>query len=282
VSLRALLKQPKVTGASGLSAAATFGAEAPDGLADWAQEVARAGRDGAFAMPDLPGAPVRMLAASAGFRHTRNGVIAVWRDGAAADWSESDKNLIEGIGSHLGIALAQVAQHEQLSSLARTDGLTGLINARTFRRLLARRLADARGGALVYVDLDNFKIVNDRHGHERGDAALQAVALNLTEAVRADDVVARQGGDEFALWIDDADYDAVERVARRVVAIREALLPHAGAPDRPLGLSVGCVVVPPGAAVDENALLAHADAAMYRVKRGGKGNYVIETMGSQQ
>jgi diguanylate cyclase (GGDEF)-like protein len=242
--------------------------------------VIRAGRDGAFAMPDLPGIPARMLAASAGYRHTRNGVIAVWRDPAAPDWSDSDKKLIEGIGSHLGIALAQIAQHEQLASLARTDGLTGLVNARTFRRILARRLVEARGGALVYVDLDNFKLVNDRHGHERGDAALQALALNLLGAVRVDDIVGRLGGDEFALWLDEVDHAALARVAARVIAIREALLPHAGAPDRPLSLSVGCVMVPRGAALDENALLARADAAMYRVKRGGKGNFVIETIGS--
>ena len=267
----------RVGGDGGLIAAAHHGGAAPDAAAEAARAAIAAEASGPAAI-ERQGA--RIVAACADYRCARNGAIVVWRASDAAPWSESDLLLIAGIAGQLGIALAQIAQHEQLAQLARTDGLTGLINARTFRRVLARRLADAprpgRGSALVYVDLDNFKAVNDRHGHERGDHVLQTLARHLGSVVRAGDVVARLGGDEFALWLDDVDHGDAERIAKRIVALREDLAPMSGAPDRPLGLSVGCIVISPEAHPGDEALVARADAAMYRIKHNGKCGYAIE------
>lgn len=269
----------RLAGEPGLVAAAHHGARPPAGV----EAAARAAFDADGGAPvAIDDGEARMIAASADYRRARNGAMVVWRAADGPAWSESDRLLVAGIAGQLGIALAQIAQHEQLAALARTDGLTGLVNARTFRRILARRLAAAprsgRGNALVYVDLDNFKLVNDRHGHERGDQVLQAVARALTDVVRAADVVARLGGDEFALWLEDVDRDDAERIARRIVAIREDLAPLSGAPDRPLGLSVGCIVLDAAANPGEPDIVARADAAMYRIKHAGKSDYAIETM----
>ncbi|MBL8837366.1 MAG: sensor domain-containing diguanylate cyclase [Alphaproteobacteria bacterium] len=269
----------RLAGESGLVPAAHHGARPPGGI----EEAARAAFESAGGAPvAIDDGAARMIAASADYRRARNGAMVVWRAADGPAWSESDRLLIAGIAGQLGIALAQIAQHEQLAALARTDGLTGLVNARTFRRILARRLAAAprpgRGSALVYVDLDNFKAVNDRHGHERGDQVLQTVARRLGEAVRAADVVARLGGDEFALWLEDVDRADAERIARRIVAIRDELAPLSGAAERPLGLSVGCVVLDPAASPSEQDIVARADAAMYRIKHAGKSDYAIEPM----
>src|SRR5215216_2317798 len=98
---------------------------------------------------------------------------------------------------------AEQARTKELEASAETDALTGVFNRRGFERELKRSLAYVKRywtrAALMYVDLDRFKPVNDRHGHAAGDAILQAVGAVLTGAVRASDTVARLGGDEFGL-----------------------------------------------------------------------------------
>ena len=170
-------------------------------------------------------------------------------------------------------------QARQLAALARFDSLTGLPNRRHFEEALVQaRARSLRGGlplALLYIDLDGFKAVNDTLGHEGGDLLLQGVALRLLESVRATDLVARLGGDEFTVLLEAAGtLGQVEEICGRVL---EALsLPHSidGHPVVATP-SIGAVVLCDEES--EESLRRRADLAMYDAKRAGKGRYRLVT-----
>jgi diguanylate cyclase (GGDEF)-like protein len=152
----------------------------------------------------------------------------------------------------------------EMVRLAEHDPLTGLGNRRAFDRAMNELQAAGEPGAVIVLDLDNFKQVNDRLGHQRGDEVLRAVARSLWRGVRESDVVARLGGDEFGIVLQRADTERAERVAADLRAgVIEAC---ASLPLRkPVDASVG--VAPLGEAPgDATELLARADAAMYRTK----------------
>lgn len=222
--------------------------------------------------------PSPIIAADARYRRDANGRIVLWRAAGAPAWTPADRALLAKVSDQLGVALAEIAERETLERLSSTDALTELLNRRAFVERLAQRLARARrgdgGGALVYVDLDNFKLVNDRAGHDRGDAVLKAVAALLCRTARPTDLVARLGGDEFALWLQDTDGAGAESRARRLVADAAVLGAFDVDPARRLGLSVGVAAFDPAGGESAEALMARADQAMYRGKHGGKGRIV--------
>jgi diguanylate cyclase (GGDEF)-like protein len=155
-----------------------------------------------------------------------------------------------------------------LETRAEIDPLTELLNRRGFERELRRALAyvdryDA-SGALIYLDLDAFKPVNDRHGHAAGDAVLKAVAALLLRQVRASDLVARHGGDEFVVLLWNIDAAGAQAKARDLeVAIAGMSARHGGAA-LSVGASAGAVMLAP---LDTPAkALARADRAMYARK----------------
>lgn len=168
---------------------------------------------------------------------------------------------------------AMAARVAELEAHAERDPLTGLLNRRGFAGELARAVSHVQryGGrlVLVYLDLDDFKPINDAFGHAAGDAVLQAVAATLTAAVRVSDAVARLGGDEFAvlLWnLSDADAAAkAERLERRIT---ETTVSWEGS-TLAVGASAGIAPLDDG---DPAAALAAADAAMYRRKRTRHGH----------
>ncbi|MBT9512019.1 MAG: diguanylate cyclase [Acidovorax sp.] len=162
----------------------------------------------------------------------------------------------------------------RIRHVAEHDGLTALLNRSAFLHTLQAAVADARrpgrGFAVLYVDLDGFKPINDRFGHAVGDQLLTWVAQQLTQAARGDDVVARLGGDEFALLQRGVtDRDSAYRLAERLV---QAI----GQPTEieshfiQIGASVG-IVMAPADAVDAEELLRKADSAMYLAKASGRG-----------
>ncbi len=208
-----------------------------------------------------------------------NGVLVLWRDGAIGAWTEDELDLAVSAAEHLGIVIEQAAQYQRLEQLSRTDGLTGLLNRRSFVADLGRRHARvARGdapGTLVYCDLDNFKQVNDTHGHERGDEAICDLARLLEGATRGSDLVARLGGDEFALWLEQTGAESAASRARDLLKRAEALKVHSGRADSPLSLSLGIAVLEPGSDESLEALMARADLAMYGSKQRGKGRFTI-------
>lgn len=157
-----------------------------------------------------------------------------------------------------------------------TDPLTGLDNRRSFTAKLEKRFGAEGGsrasdtGALFYVDLDNFKQVNDRHGHQRGDEALLDVAALLKEQTRAGDLAARLGGDEFALFLADMDHAAAERKAKLLLELAERLRVYSGDADHPLGISLGIALHEMKKGESLESLMRRADEAMYGAKRAGK------------
>jgi len=171
-------------------------------------------------------------------------------------------------------ALAELARaNRALHDLALADGLTGIGNRLALERHL-ERVRDGSGGtsAVVAVDVDRFKDVNDTHGHGAGDDVLRAVADRLQALVRADDVVARLGGDEFVVLLAGADVGRAEQIARR---LRDDVggepIPTRAGPV-PVTVSVG---VADGAAADVDRLLQLADSALYLAKAEGRDGVAV-------
>ena len=178
---------------------------------------------------------------------------------------------------------------QKMELLSRSDPLTGVFNRRRFDETLEAQLAQARryrrSGALLIVDVDHFKRVNDEFGHAAGDEALRAVARLLASNLRATDtlgrdaagLVARLGGDEFALLLPETDAAGAEAVAGRLVeAVAAEPLELGGKPVR-LGVSVGAATFGEGEFPSAEELLAAADRAMYVVKAAGGGGASIES-----
>ena len=163
---------------------------------------------------------------------------------------------------------------ENERTLARTDFLTGARNRMSFMnevdQEILRALRHGQSLSLIYIDLDDFKSINDRLGHREGDRLLQAVGETLLETVRGIDSVARLGGDEFVILLPNADSEAAAIVAPR---LREALLNRMLLDLWPVTFSIGVLTcpVPPGSA---EQLIHRADELMYRAKQGGKDRLV--------
>lgn len=173
------------------------------------------------------------------------------------------------------------AEHvKQLDDIAHNDMLTGLSNRRSFTTsassLLA--LAERQGSmtAVLMLDLDGFKNVNDTLGHEGGDMLLREVAQRLGQSVRNSDLVARLGGDEFVVFLPEFDsVDGVKGVAQKL--LESLCQPYVLAPNQPcppVGASVG-IAWSPDHGEDLNTLMRHADMALYEAKRAGKRQYAV-------
>ena len=162
--------------------------------------------------------------------------------------------------------------------LAATDPLTGALNVRRLHEELGREIGRlARGGAgfaLGYLDLDNFKQVNDRLGHLAGDRLLQEIVAALRTVMRRSDLVARVGGDEFALLLPATDEAGARSVLEDLrTRLRSALAAH----DPPVRFSAGAVVVT-DPTTDAESVLHRADDLMYEAKRQGKDTAMVAVM----
>lgn len=185
-----------------------------------------------------------------------------------------DTGRTQGWRGVLSDVTAKIEAERGLWRLAHTDSLTGLANRFTLRDGLAQVLRDERGSALLMLDLDHFKTVNDTLGHSVGDELLQAVAQRLRACVRPGDLVARLGGDEFAvLMTHSGDAEVASALAQRLVdALQQPLELH-GRRLR-IGGSVGVALrVDESVGVDE--WLIQADTALYAAKEGGRGQHVL-------
>jgi diguanylate cyclase (GGDEF)-like protein len=181
----------------------------------------------------------------------------------------------------VGVAIAGLSQlrrtQAQLELLATHDPLTTVLNARAFASQVAQELGrNRRYGrplALIYLDLDDFKKVNDAHGHATGDAVLRLVADAMRSAVRQSDFVGRLGGDEFGVLMPETDGSVAHSVANRLAGgIRTVFR---GTPS--VTASIGVVAVT-GTEAGSDELLRKADQAMYEAKRAGKDRVVQVTM----
>ncbi len=197
----------------------------------------------------------------------------------ARHWSINGKRLVDEDGRTAGwrgvIAdvTEQVMAQERLQHLAHTDSLTGLANRFTLHGALRAALAQQRLVALMALDLDHFKLVNDTLGHAAGDQLLQTVAARLLACRRPADLIARLGGDEFAvLVLDDVDGSLdVDALSQRLIDVLEEPVEINGRSLR-ASASIGVArCVDPDVSADD--LLVHADIALYAAKKGGRGRY---------
>ena len=207
------------------------------------------------------------------FHGQRNGAALFWREREHGEFTGEDRAILDDATAALGATIAQVINHECALVLSRTDALTGLLNRRGFvdeaERRLARFAHQAQPACMLYLDLDNFKLVNDTRGHQAGDAALREIARILHDNSRSGDLIARIGGDEFVMWLDGVTEATAERRAATILTHCAALAELSGNPARPLGASVGLAVPIAGRRESPEELLARADAAMYGAKRRG-------------
>ena len=182
------------------------------------------------------------------------------------DSASFDASAVEALALIAATAVHRVAQAEASERAALLDPLTGLRNRRAFTQQLAAAVAADTAVAVLFVDLDGFKAVNDTLGHAAGDELLVEVSHRLRSTVGTEAWPARLGGDEFAVLLPDRLPGVVEDVGDAVVAaLREPFLLSAG--PATIGASVGIAPAVPGEAAD--ALLQRADAAMYAAKRAG-------------
>jgi diguanylate cyclase (GGDEF)-like protein len=171
-----------------------------------------------------------------------------------------------------------LAFHDSLTELANralfADRLqVALTRSRPRSPLLQDAIAPPATPAVLVIDLDYFKLVNDSLGHASGDVVLRAVAQRLQAVVRPSDTVARLGGDEFAVLCEGASAEQVARVAQRVVDVLSAPIAFDGV-EAFVGASIGVAVAPMGS-TDGDGLIRDADIAMYRAKENGRGRFVV-------
>lgn len=187
---------------------------------------------------------------------------------------------VAGVHAMVQDVTAKKREEKRLIRLARMDSLTGLLNRAGFYERLDNALARSRDQdsmlALLYLDIDHFKEINDTHGHAVGDALIRAFAARLSERVRASDIVARLGGDEFTVIIEGMpDVEDVKAVAAKLItAMRRPFEVDGEARPLSVGTSIG-IALCRAAALSTSALVARADAMLYEAKQAGRGTFRI-------
>jgi two-component system cell cycle response regulator len=205
-------------------------------------------------------------------RDGRQGVGAMVVFGAPDQLGDAVQGRLVGLAEESGPRLAMAVAIRAAETRAETDELTGLWNRRALDRAMQ---SDASAEcALLLVDLDHFKKLNDSFGHTAGDAALRHVARVMRAALREQDLAARVGGEEFACWLPNTPLRLAREVAERVrQSVGAARLYWAGA-ELSIACSVG-VAAKPDTVLQTANLYAAADAALYRAKEGGRNRVEV-------
>lgn len=202
-------------------------------------------------------------------------VVQLWVTLTIAPIRDEKGALSHFVGALQDISFIKQSQ-KQMEQLAYFDSLTGLANRSYFRNQLRKALAMSQRGyysfALLYFDLDEFKLINDTLGHDAGDELLIEVAKRLTSRLREDDTIARLGGDEFAVILNDIKNKL--HAGQIAASLQEAFQDPVklGTHTVAISASIGITIAPEDA-VDEELLLKHADLAMYEAKAKGKNTY---------
>ena len=247
-----------------------WGSNAPVWIADVAQEInmrrgpaaLKAGLHSIFAFPILVGEEFY-------------GVIELF----GREARQPDPGLVgvvHTIGSQLGQFMARKAAEQNLRFVASHDPLTGLFNRNIFNERLHQALAQAarfeRSLSLLFIDLDGFKLINDTHGHNAGDALLAELAARLRTTLREGDVIGRMGGDEFVVLIEEfAEVSQVAEVAKKLLdTVTRPFVLHGQSCQ--VTASLGISIYPDDGS-DAQTLLKNADMAMYLVKQQGKNSF---------
>ena len=200
----------------------------------------------------------------------RSGVLALTR--TSVQESQFSDEFLSGIADSLSRSLCNAREYSRLKTLSMRDHLTGLYNRRVFDAMLEveARKRTSKPFALLLIDLDNFKAINDSHGHGTGDEVLVHVAQMLRLNFRKSDIPARYGGDEFGVLLPETSLESAQRIAERfrgrVAACSSALSDRKILPT----VSVGIAAVTDRANLEIAHMVAEADRALYRAKAPGK------------
>ncbi|MDJ0395643.1 bifunctional diguanylate cyclase/phosphodiesterase [Rhodococcus sp. G-MC3] len=203
------------------------------------------------------------------------GVLSVYSH-AVRGYADRDIGFLHTVADVLSAAIRRVELDRQLRQRSMSDQLTGLLNRagayECIDNAIERAERDGTVVAVLLLDIDDLKIINDSLGHDAGDVALTRFAERLRSAVRHSDTVARLGGDEFLVVGDVDDIDHARRLAREITAAIAGPDPEGDAP-RPLSASIGITVSEPG--TSRRQLIHRADLAMYRAKESGSGRNAV-------
>ena len=211
-----------------------------------------------------------LIAASLHHEETDFGAFISWFQHERT-FDEEATPLAEALAGQAAQALATLRLQAQLAHAATHDDVTGLPN----RRLLQAQMGEvvgATGCAVLFIDLDGFKPVNDLLGHQAGDRMLRDVGQRLLRGVRPGDLVARYGGDEFVVVCEVSEPSVAMKISERILDLLR------GDPERPttrpaLSASIGVAIAPPGSQLRAEQVIRRADLAMYRAKTAG-GNRI--------
>jgi diguanylate cyclase (GGDEF)-like protein/PAS domain S-box-containing protein len=257
---------------------AILGFSAQEWMADpglWLQQLDPQDRTSALAEEERlladAGAEDMVYSQTYRLRH-RNGTIVWVRDDATILWDQQGRATWHGV---LVDVTREKRLQERLEHQTFHDPLTALPNRRLFHDRVDHALSRRHSGqvAVLFIDLDNFKTVNDSFGHACGDEVIVAAARRLQTCARAGDTAARLGGDEFALLVEDVSTAAVTALADRVLqALSDTPVTFNGR-TLPIGASVGIAVAGPGESTQ--TLLRNADLAMYEAKLQGRSRHVL-------
>ncbi|MBL7257361.1 putative bifunctional diguanylate cyclase/phosphodiesterase [Paractinoplanes lichenicola] len=202
------------------------------------------------------------------------GSIAVGSFTSKRDWDKPAREILQAFADHLSLALTDARTQEAMSQ-AFLDALTGLATRALFQTRMEEALSPAGlGGAVLFVDLDRFKVVNDSLGHAAGDALLTGVATRIQACLREGDTAARLGGDEFAVLLPGLhSADEAMPIAERILAALREPFDLLGA-ETFISSSIGVAFSAPGEHAG-SVLMVHADLAMYQAKKLGKDRYEV-------
>jgi diguanylate cyclase (GGDEF)-like protein len=226
-------------------------------------------------VPGTPLEPEALICVPLIARGQIKGALNIYREGEAVAFSETEFEIAKRFGDAAALALDNAEIRERLEHQARTDSLTGLFNHSVFYERLLHSLQESSRThmpvAVLMLDIDDFKHVNDVHGHAVGDELLRFLAEALRAIVRPDDVICRLGGEEFAVVMEGCGGEDAERVAERVQSRLAAVdFPGIGRMTVSVGLALG-----PEHAANPRELAACAEAAMMTAKAQGKNQVVL-------
>ncbi len=253
-----------------------LGFTAEEWMADaglWLQQLHPEDREGALAEEERllePGADNRVFSDTYRMRH-RDGATVWVRDDAMVLWDQDGRATWHGV---LVDVTPEKHLEERLEHQAFHDALTGLPNRKLFHDRVGHALGGRRAAhvAVLFIDLDDFKTVNDNFGHAAGDQVIVAVARSLQSCARAGDTAARVGGDEFAILVEDVTAPQVTALADRVIDALSTTYVELSGRRFTIGASIGIAVAGPGETTE--TLLRNADLAMYEAKFQGGYRHV--------
>ena len=212
------------------------------------------------------------------------GSITVATHRAGREYTDTDCEMLVALADHASIALNDAKAVDQMRHLAYHDALTGLPNRLLFFEHLSHAVANAgrtgAGLAVLYLDVDRFKLVNDSLGHTVGDLLLEALAKRLRASLRASDLAARLGGDEFAVLAENITAPGAKTLADAICATLSDPF-QIGGHHLAITASIG-IMVDEGGHADAESLLRNADLAMYRAKLDGVGKHIFYEPGMHE